>query len=143
MATLPRHHAFAVRPNHHHAHGDDAEAKSNFRRVDVEQRITESEETDGAVMTRTITVSTGWDAAQRAAGIPEDELYDDEKVKRDVGSQYKIVIWHDDGRSMENVCVEVVGERTREKADEARRATVVWVPVDAAAKTTIEVRYGV
>ncbi|KAL0258807.1 hypothetical protein SLS55_006311 [Diplodia seriata] len=143
MASLPRHHGTAVRPYHHHAHGDDAEAKSNFRRVDIEQRIFERG-CDGAV-TRAITVSTGWDAArQHAIGIiPEDELYGDEKVKRDVGPQYKVVIWHDDGTKMENVCVEIAGERTREEADEKRKATIVWVPVDADARTTIEVRYQV
>ncbi|EOD46414.1 putative glycoside hydrolase family 31 protein [Neofusicoccum parvum UCRNP2] len=66
---------FAAQPHHHHhdatparpnnAHGD-GEARGNFRRVDVKQRIrtVEADNPDSqAVLTRTITVATGWDGA--------------------------------------------------------------------------------
>ncbi|OJD31815.1 glycoside hydrolase family 31 protein [Diplodia corticola] len=170
LATLPRH--LAVRPSSHHhhhhhhhhhraqhGHNDDVEARSNFRRVDVTQRITDDDDdndngtADGAAAVstvrqrRTITVSTGWDAGTRLLQVPEEERYGDEKVKRDVGPRYRVVIWHEDGTRMEHVCVEVVGEEEggtarQVEVDEARRATIVWVPVDAAAQTTIEVSYG-
>ncbi|KAK0653238.1 Alpha-glucosidase 2 [Lasiodiplodia hormozganensis] len=151
FATLPpRHHhhnagggAAAVVPPNHHAHGDDAEARSNFRRVDIGQRISTDESASHALQ-RTIAVSTGWDAARNTGDVSEEELYGDEKVKRDVGPEYRVVIWHEHGTRMEDVCVEVDGgERTREEVDERRRATIVWVPVDADAKTTIKVWYAV
>lgn len=151
FATLPpRHHhhnagggAAAVVPPNHHAHGDDAEARSNFRRVDIDQRITTDESASSALQ-RTITVSTGWDAARNTGDVSEEELYSDEKVKRDVGPEYRVVVWHEDGTRMEDVCVEIDGgERTREEVDEKRKATIVWVPVDADAKTTIKVWYAV
>ncbi|GME49260.1 glycoside hydrolase family 31 protein [Neofusicoccum parvum] len=149
FAALPHHHhghshdAFPARPNN--AHGD-GEARGNFRRVDVKQRIRTVEADNprsGAVLTRTITVATGWDGAAGKEGeqAPEEGWYDDARVRRDVGGEYRVVVWHEAGTRMEGVVVEVVGaEKARREVDEGRRASVVWVPVDAGVKTTIRVR---
>ncbi|PQE17387.1 alpha-14-glucan lyase protein [Rutstroemia sp. NJR-2017a BVV2] len=117
------------------AYSCDTEANSIFRHVKFEQTTTRQFAKDQLRDTRRLTVSTPW--AQ----------YTDEQVKKDVGLEYRIVFWHASkwpAAEMDLNAVTVnANPEVRHELDNALRATVVWVPVDANVSATIEVSYPV
>jgi alpha-glucosidase (family GH31 glycosyl hydrolase) len=117
------------------AYSADTEANSIFRHVKFEQTTTRQFAKDQLRDTRRLTISTPW------------AKYTDEQVKKDVGLEYRIVFWHASKWPAEEMDLKAVtvtaNPEVRHELDNALRATVVWVPVDANVSTTIEVSYPV
>ncbi|KKY28056.1 putative alpha-glucan lyase [Diplodia seriata] len=134
-----------ARPNNEY--GDRA-ARSNFRRVDVEQNVVEDADGDRVTGRRRITLSTGWkgvgEGVRRGDDVPDAERYDDEQVERDVGAEYRLVVWHEPQTDMAGVAVNVLrgggGIRVGED-DVGKKASVVWVPTRKDVEAVIEVVY--
>ncbi|PQE26436.1 Alpha-14-glucan lyase protein [Rutstroemia sp. NJR-2017a BBW] len=117
------------------AYSGDTEANSIFRHVKFEQTTTRQFAKDQLRDTRCLTVSTPW------------AKYTDEQVKKDVGPEYRIVFWHSSKWPSAEMDLSAVivnaNPEVRHESDNALRATVVWVPVDANVNATIEVSYPV
>ncbi|EKG12891.1 Glycoside hydrolase family 31 [Macrophomina phaseolina MS6] len=128
-----------ARPNNEY--GDKA-ARSNFRRVDIEQVITDTD--DAKVTHRRIKLFTYWKGSLLD---PKDaEKYDDAQVKRDVGDEYRLVIWHEAETDMSKVSVSVVragtnDDRVRVIKDVGKKASMVWVPTEKHVEAEVEVKY--
>ncbi|KAL1636190.1 hypothetical protein SLS58_009884 [Diplodia intermedia] len=122
----------------------DGEARSNFRRVDVEQNVVEDAYGD-KVTGRRITLSTRWKGSVVGGddGVPDAERYDDERVERDVGPEFRLVVWHEPRTDMAAVAVNVLrgGGGVRVGGDVAKKASVVWVPTKKDVEAVIEVVY--
>lgn len=93
---------------------------------------------------RTVCVSTGWDGGNEE--VPAGEVFGEERVRGEVGGAYRVVVWHEAGAKVAGVEVEVEGggggvEASVVREERERGASVVWVPVDKGARTTIRVRY--
>lgn len=94
---------------------------------------------------RRIKLFTYW---QGSVGDVEDgERYDDAQVKRDVGDEYRLVIWHEAGTDMGKVSVNVVSDgtndsRVRVVKDAGKNASMVWVPTEKNVTAEVEVAYG-
>ncbi|GME64457.1 Glycoside hydrolase family 31 [Neofusicoccum parvum] len=126
----------------------DKKAKSNFRRVDITQAISDEDATDGViteVFHRKITISTPWKGTEHD-DVPPEERYDDEKVKRDIGDSYRLVIWHEANTELSRVSVDVSPkgcskDSIRVEHDGRRKASIVWVPTGKDVEAEIEVKY--
>ncbi|KAL0256827.1 hypothetical protein SLS55_007636 [Diplodia seriata] len=108
------------------------------------------EDADGDRVTgRRITLSTGWKGVGEGVrrgddALPDAERYDDEQVERDVGAEYRLVVWHEPQTDMAGVAVNVLrgggGIRVGED-DVGKKASVVWVPTRKDVEAVIEVVY--
>ena len=107
---------------------DDEESKSEYREVVVAQaspppmspfsKITPEKTTTGT--TRIVTIKTALDG------------YDLVSLKRDIGEQYTVILWHEIGVDCEKCITTVNGAAVISKSNDTNiRATVVTVPIEA------------
>lgn len=132
LSALPNESTGEVVTKLANAYGDP-DAKSIFRHVKFEQTTTREFGSDQMRDIRRVRVSTPF------------SQYGDDLVKRDIGDEYRVVLWHASrwpAAEMDLDAVKVTSKgnvEVRWETDKAQRATVAWIPVSATADVTVEV----